>query len=127
MRGLSIIQIAFALLLSLSANIGVAGGRYADPPPNLVEVQKASQSALDAAKQGNKDSALDSAKQARKLAVASYKEKSTMPMQNSSSRLKAVISDLENGGEPTTAVATLEEVVKLINDEVEYYKKEGKL
>lgn len=127
MRGNSMMRIILALFLSLSAGVSIAGGRYADPPPNLVEVQKASQSALDAAKQGNKDAALDSAKQARKLAVASYKEKSTMPMQNSSSRLKAVIADLENGGQPTTAVTTLEEVVKLINDEVEYYKKEGNL
>lgn len=127
MRGNSMMRVILSLFLSLIAGVSIAGGRYADPPPNLVEVQKAIQSALDAAKQGNKDAALDSAKQARKLAVASYKEKSTMPMQNSSSRLKAVIADLELGGQPTTAVTTLEEVVKLINEEVEYYRKEGKL
>jgi hypothetical protein len=127
MRGISTIRIVLAMFLSISAGIGFAGGRYADPPPNLVEVQKASQSALDAAKLGNKDAALDSAKLARKLAVASYKEKSTMPMQNSSSRLKAVIADLEGGAQSTAAIPSLEEVVKLINDEVEYYRKEGKL
>ncbi|CAI8735063.1 hypothetical protein [Methylocaldum szegediense] len=127
MTGRLTIKTILALILSLSSGVSFAGGRYADPPPNLLEVQKATQSALDAAKQGNKDAALDSAKLARKLAVASYKEKSTMPMQNSSSRLKAVIAELENGGQTTAAVNSLEEVVKLINEEVEYYKKEGKL
>lgn len=127
MRGNSIPHIFLVLFLSLIASVSFAGGRYADPPPNLVEVQKASQMALDAAKQGNQEATLENTKKARKLAVDSYKEKSTMPMQNSSSRLKTIIADLEGGKPCAESIPLLEEVVKLMNDEVDFYKKEGKL
>ncbi|AAU91593.1 hypothetical protein [Methylococcus capsulatus] len=119
-------RVLLASFLGLATGVSFAGGRYADPPPNLVEVFNASKAALEAAKQSNKDLCLENAKKARKLAIDSYKEKSTMPMQLSSSRLKSVINSLE-AGQVTEAVAPLEEVVKEVGDEVEYYKKEGKL
>ncbi|MDF9392574.1 MULTISPECIES: hypothetical protein [Methylococcus] len=115
-----------ASFLGLVAGVSFAGGRYADPPPNLVEVLNASKAALEAAKQSNKELCMENAKKARKLAIDSYKEKSTMPMQMSSSRLKAVIGSLE-AGQIAETVAPLEEVVKEVGAEVEYYKKEGKL
>ncbi|WP_348759255.1 hypothetical protein [Candidatus Methylocalor cossyra] len=93
---------------------------------HLVEVQKLSQQALEAAKQGNKDAALESAKQGRKLAVQSYKEKSTMPMQVASSSLKGAIGSLESGNLPD-AMTQLEHALNKLNEEVDYYKKEGKL
>ena len=114
------------LFASMVTTASFAGGRYADPPTGLVEVSKLTQQALDAAKQGNKDAALASANEARKVAVASYKEKSTMPMQNGSSRLKAAVASLE-GGNTAEAVTPLEETVKIMNDEIDFYKKEGKL
>lgn len=119
-------RILFASFLGLASGLSFAGGRYADPPPNLVEVLTTSKAALDAAKQSNKDLCLENAKKARKLAVDSYKEKSTMPMQLSSSRLKAAIGSLE-AGQMAEAIPPLEEVVKEVGEEVEYYKKEGKL
>ena len=114
------------LVACIVTNISFAGGRYADPPNGLVEVSKLSQQALDAAKQGNKDAALSAANEARKVAISSYKEKSTMPMQNGSSRLKAAVISLE-GGNTAEAVAPLEETVKIMNEEIDFYKKEGKL
>lgn len=116
----------FALFLGVTTSVSYAGGRYVDPPPNLVEVLNASKAALDAAKQSNKDLCLENAKKGRKLAIDSYKEKSTMPMQISSSRLKAAIASLE-AGQMAEAIPPLEEVVKEVSEEIEYYKKEGKL
>lgn len=50
-----------------------------------------------------------------------------MPTQNSNSRLKTVISDLENGGDAAGSVPLSEEVEKLVSEEIDFYKKEGKL
>lgn len=120
------IHAALAILLSLVCSTGFAGGRYADPPPNLVEVQKNAKQALDALTQGNKEAALAAAQLARKLAAESYKEKSTMPMQNSSSRLKKAIASIQEG-KPDEAKSPLEETVKLMSEEIDFYTKEGKL
>lgn len=59
-------RILLALLLNLAGGLGFAGGRYADPPLNRVEVQKASQLALNEAMQGNKNATFENAKKARK-------------------------------------------------------------
>jgi len=126
MKLANVMRIVGILMLSVLTATAYAGGRYADPPLNLVEVQKAATQALEAAKQGNKEAALSAAELGRKLAITSFKEKSTMPMQIGSSRLKAVVASLEAGNVPET-IAPLEEVVKVFYDEVEYYKKEGKI
>lgn len=126
MRGKSSLCVWWVLLLNLVAGVAFAGGRYEDPPMNLVEVQKFSQQALDALKAGNKDAALDSAKQGRKLAVESYKEKSTMPMQVASGSLKSAIASLEGGNLPE-ATTEVEHALAKLNEEVDYYKKSGKI
>jgi hypothetical protein len=121
MKFTSLIRFFGILLLSLFTSISFAGGRYADPPPNLVEVHKASTEALQAAKAGNKDAALSAATQARKLCIDSYKTKSTMPMQGSSGRLKHAIAALE-GDKTDEAVKPLEETVNLLQEELTFYK-----
>jgi hypothetical protein len=126
MRGKSSVRIWWVLLLNLVVGVAFAGGRYEDPPMNLVEVQKFSQQALDALKAGNKDAALESTKQGRKLAVESYKEKSTMPMQVASGSLKSAIAALE-GGNLTEATTEVEHALAKLNEEVDYYKKSGKI
>lgn len=127
MRGKSTVRLLAVLALNLFIGAtAFAGGRYEDPPMNLVEVQKFSQQALEALKAGNKDAALDSVKQGRKLAVESYKEKSTMPMQVASGSLKSALNALDTGNmaEATTQV---EHALSKLNEEVDYYKKEGKI
>lgn len=126
MKQMFTMRLVLTLILGMAASMAIAGGRYADPPRNLVEVSKLTTQALEALNQGNKDNALTAAKEARKLAVESYKDKSTMPMQNGSSRLKAAVTALE-GGNLEAAKTPLEETHKLMLDEIEYYKKEGKL
>jgi DNA-binding FadR family transcriptional regulator len=110
----------------LVANTVFAGGRYEDPPLNLVEVHKFSQQALEAIKQGDKDTALSAAKQGRKLAVESYKEKSTMPMQVSSGSLKEAIAALE-ANNMADASGKVEHALQKLGEEIDYYKKEGKI
>ncbi len=126
MRDKSMVRILWVLFLSLIVGTAFAGGRYEDPPMNLVEVQKLSQQSLDALKSGNKDAALESAKQGRKLAVESYKEKSTMPMQVASGSLKGAIASLEAGNLPE-ATTQVEHALGKLNEEIDYYKKEGKI
>ena len=120
------LRIWWVLVLGIITNVSIAGGRYADPPMNMAEVFKASQQALEAAKAGNKDSALESAKLGRKLSVESYKEKSTMPMQVASSNLKEAIALLE-AGNTTEAIPKIQHVIEKFNEEIDYYKKEGKM
>jgi hypothetical protein len=126
MKFISPSRIRAFLLLTAFSGLGFAGGRYADPPPGLVEVHKTSTEALEAARANDKDAALAKANEARKLAIDSYKTKSTMPMQNSSSRLKAAVAAIQ-GGKVADAVGPLEETVNLLTEEISFYKKEGKL
>lgn len=120
------LKLIWVLLLTALVNVSFAGGRYADPPMNLMEVHKAATEALEAAKAGNKDGALQAAIQGRKLAVASFKEKSTMPMQVAAGGLKDAIAAID-GGKVDGAVAPLEHTLQKLNEEIDYYKKEGKL
>jgi hypothetical protein len=121
-----IMRVVWILFFGAIANASFAGGRYEDPPANLVEVVNLNQEALEAAKQGTKDAALESAKQGRKLAVESYKDKSTMPMRVSSSSLKGAIASLEAGNLPE-AIPQGEHAMGRLGTEVDYYKKEGKI
>ena len=59
----------------------VHGGRFRNPPENLLEVHQACSKGLEAAQKGDAAGALENAKVGRKLALASYKEISTMPME----------------------------------------------
>jgi len=120
------LKIVWTLFVAVLSGIAVAGGRYADPPMNLAEVYQATQVALDAAKAGNKDGALEASLKGRKLAVTSFKEKSTMPMQVAASGLKEAIAALDSG-KVDGAVAPLEHTIEKLKEEVEYYKKEGKM
>lgn len=127
MRGKSTVRLLGVLLLNLMVGAtAFAGGRYEDPPMNLVEVQKFSQQTLEALKAGNQAAALESAKQGRKLAIESYKEKSTMPMQVASGSLKSAIGALEANNLPE-ATTQIEHALSKLNEEVDYYKKEGKI
>ncbi|QSA97718.1 hypothetical protein [Methylococcus sp. EFPC2] len=121
-----VLRVLTLMALSAVFNAGFAGGRYEDPPANLVEVFKFSQQSAEAIKQGNQSAALDAAKQGRKLAVESYKEKSTMPMQVSSGSLKEAIAALEANNLPE-AGSKVEHAIQKLNEEIEYYKKEGKI
>lgn len=110
----------------LYAGLGMAGGRYEDPPMNLVEVFQASEKALDAAKQGNKDVALENTKVGRKLAIESFKEKSTMPMQVASGSLKGALLSIEDG-KLDEAIPQIEHALAKLNEEITYYKGTGKI
>jgi hypothetical protein len=126
MKASIVFRVLLIMIFGVMANVSFAGGRYADPPMNMAEVYKLSQTALEAAKAGNKDSALESAKQGRKLAVESYKEKSTMPMQVASSSLKEAVALLE-AGNTGEAVPKIQHVIEKFQEEIDYYKKEGKM
>lgn len=112
--------------LCLFTSVGTAGGRYEDPPMNLVEVFQASEKALDAAKQGNKDAALENTKTGRKLAIESFKEKSTMPMQVASGSLKGALLSIEDG-KLDDAIPQIEHAMAKLNEEISYYKGTGKI
>lgn len=126
MKASILFRMWWIMIFALVANVSFAGGRYADPPMNLAEVHKAAQTALEAAKAGNKDAAVEAANQGRKLAVASFKEKSTMPMQVASSYMKEALALLE-AGNLNEAVPKLEHVIEKCGEEIDYYKKEGKM
>ncbi|SMF97440.1 hypothetical protein SAMN02949497_0469 [Methylomagnum ishizawai] len=125
MRGI-IVQAGSVLLLGSIASVGFAGGRYANPPVGLVEVQQSCTKALEAAQKGDTAAALESAKAARKTAVASYKEISTMPMEVGSSTTKKAIAALE-ANNTAEAITELQHCKEKLDSEVDYYKKEGKL
>jgi hypothetical protein len=114
------------LLLALTANVSQAGGRYTNPPVGLVETFDLCTKALEAAKKGDKDVTLENAKQARKISITSYKEISTMPMEIASSSTKKALASLD-AGDVAGAIPHLEHCTTKLADEIDYYKKEGKL
>ena len=114
------------LLLALAAGASHAGGRYTNPPDGLVETFDLCTKGLEAAKKGDKDAALQNAKQARKISLNSYKEISTMPMEIASSSMKKALAALDSG-DVAASVPEFEHCVTKLTDEIDYYKKEGKL
>ncbi|MFO1418684.1 MAG: hypothetical protein U1E83_08435 [Methylotetracoccus sp.] len=126
MKRMNIIRTILFLALGAAVSTSFAGGRYEDPPMNLMEVYTATQKALDAAKAGDKAAALENAKQGRKLAIESYKEKSTMPMQVASGTLKSALASIE-GDKLAEAIPELEHGMAKLQEDVDYYKKAGKL
>lgn len=112
--------------LSLMAGASFAGGRYANPPVGLKEVTEACAKGLEAAQKGDTAAALEQAKVGRKVALASYKELSTMPMEIGSSDMKKAIAVLE-AGNVAESVPLFEHCKAKMDAEVEYYKKEGKM
>lgn len=120
------LSIACATLLDLGVGAAFAGGRYANPPMNLVEVQQACAKGLDAAQKGDAAAALENAKTGRKLALTSYKELSTMPMEIGSSSMKKAITALE-AGNLAEATPLFEHCKTKLDEEIAYYKGEGKL
>lgn len=125
MRDHSMARITGILVLGLTGATAFAGGRYANPPMNLLEVQAACGKGLEAAQKGDTAAALEQAKIGRKLALASYKEISTMPMEIGSSTMKKAIALLEAGNCPES-VAEFQQCKTKMDEEYEYYKKEGK-
>ena len=81
---------------------------------------------LEAAQKGDKDTALENAKQGRKVSLASYKEISTMPMEIASGSMKKAIAALE-AGNVADSVKEFEHCKGKLTEEIDYYKKEGKL
>lgn len=125
MRDHSMARVFGILVINLIAGTAFAGGRYANPPANLLEVQAACTKGLDAAQKGDTAAALEQAKIGRKLALASYKEISTMPMEVGSSTMKKAIALLEAGNCPES-VAEFQHCKTKMDEEYAYYKKEGK-
>ncbi|QFY43095.1 hypothetical protein F6R98_11075 [Candidatus Methylospira mobilis] len=120
---------ALSILFFLSiSNISFAGGRYEDPPDGLVEVYGLSQQILQALDAGDNAKALEIVKQARKIALDSYKEKSSMPMQIASSGMKEARNALEaNPADVAKAKQEVQHAYEKLSSEIEYYKKEGKI
>ncbi len=112
--------------LSIAANSSFAGGRYANPPAGLLEVTESCTKGLEAAQKGDNTTALEHAKNGRKVALASYKELSTMPMEIGSSSMKKAIAAIE-GGKLADSIPEFEHCKKKMEEEIAYYKKEGKL
>jgi hypothetical protein len=125
MRGNLSLRVFGTLSLALIAASASAGGRYANPPVNLLEVQAACTKGLEAAQKGDTAAALEQAKVGRKLALASYKEISTMPMEIGSSSMKKAIAALE-AGNVAESVPEFQHCKTKLDEEYEYYKKEGK-
>ncbi|MDD5037315.1 MAG: hypothetical protein PHE55_21520 [Methylococcaceae bacterium] len=123
---MKITPILCVLSLSLLASMSFAGGRYANPPVGLLEVTDACTKGLDAAQKKDTAAALEQAKIGRKVALASYKELSTMPMEVGSSDMKKAIAALE-AGKVDEAVPLFEHCKNKMQEEIAYYKKEGKL
>lgn len=125
MRGNSTAWVCGILILCAMTGTATAGGRYANPPINLLEVQAACSKGLEAAQKGDTAAALEQAKIGRKLALASYKEISTMPMEIGSTTMKKAIAALEANNLPE-AVPEFEHCKTKMDEEYAYYKKEGK-
>ncbi|MGY6217409.1 hypothetical protein ACW73L_19820 [Methylolobus aquaticus] len=119
-------QISAVLLLGSVASVGFAGGRYTNPPVGLVETQEACAKGLEAAEKGDTATALEMAKKGRKIALESYKEISTMPMEIGSSTMKKAIISLEEG-KVAESVEHFKHCKEKMDSEIDYYKKEGKL
>ena len=73
-------RVLCVVVLGFVTSMGYAGGRYANPPKNIIEVTDACTKGLDAAQKKDIPAALEQAKLGRKFALESYKELSTMPM-----------------------------------------------
>ncbi len=119
-------RVLFIISLFFAVNSSFAGGRYANPPVGLLEVTDSCTKGLEAALKGDSAAALENAKSGRKVALASYKELSTMPMEIGSSTMKKAIAAIE-GGKLNEAIAEFEHCKKKMEEEIAYYKKEGKL
>jgi len=119
-------KISAVLLLGSVASLAFAGGRYTNPPVGLVETQEICTKGLEAAEKGDTAAALEFAKKGRKVALESYKEISTMPMEIGSSTMKKAIIALEEG-KVAESVEYFKHCKEKMDGEVEYYKKEGKL
>jgi hypothetical protein len=113
-------------LAGMSAGEAFAGGRYTNPPVGLLEVQAACTQGLEAAQKGDKAAALEQAKKGRKIALDSYKEISTMPMEIGSSSMKKALAAID-ADKLAEAIPEFEHCKKKMDDEVAYYKGEGKL
>jgi hypothetical protein len=112
--------------LFVAASVSYAGGRYANPPAGLVDVQQACAAGLEAAQKGDSAAAMENAQKGRKIALASYKELSTMPMEIGSSDMKKALAALDAGNLKDT-IPLFEHCKTKLDEEVAYYKKEGKL
>ena len=119
-------RVLCVLALSVVANVGLAGGRYANPPKGLVETTEACTKGLEAAEKGDTAAALEFAKTGRKISLESYKELSTMPMEIGSSTMKKAIAALE-AGNLAEAKENFALCKKKLLDEIDYYTKEGKM
>lgn len=119
-------RVLCVLALSFVANAGFAGGRYANPPSGLVGTTEACTKGLEAIEKGDTAAALEFAKTGRKVALESYKELSTMPMEIGSSTMKKAIAALE-AGNVAEAKENFEHCKKKMLDEIDYYTKEGKM
>lgn len=117
--------LSILFFLSIS-NISFAGGRYEDPPTGLVEVYGLSQQILQSLDAGDNAKALETIKQARKIALDSFKEKSSMPMQIASTGMKEARNAME-ANDVAKARQEVQHAYEKLNTEIEYYKKEGKL
>lgn len=126
MNSRSISLISAGIVMALMADVSLAGGRYTNPPAGMMETFGFCKAGLEAAQKGDKAAALENAKQARKISIESYKEISTMPMEIASSSMKKALAALEADNIPDS-IPAFEHCVKKLSDEVDYYKKEGKL
>ena len=126
MNSRSITLISAGIFMALMADASMAGGRYTNPPAGLVETYNFCKAGFEAAQKGDKATALENTKQARKISIASYKEISTMPMEIASSSTKKALASLE-ADKIAESVPDLEHCVRKLTDEIDYYKKEGKL
>jgi hypothetical protein len=119
-------RVLCALLLTFTASVSFAGGRYANPPKGLLETTDACTKGLDAAQKGDTAAALEQAKIGRKISLESYKELSTMPMEIGSSDTKKAIAALEAGNLEEAKTLFTHCKAKML-DEIDYYTKEGKI
>jgi hypothetical protein len=120
------LRVLCVIVLSFITSVSFAGGRYTNPPNGLLEVSDACNKGLEAAQKKDTAAALEQAKKGRKIALDSYKEISTMPMEIGSSTMKKAIAALE-ANNLDEAVANFTHCKQKMDDEIAYYKKEGKL
>ena len=119
-------RVLCVVVLGFVTSMGYAGGRYANPPKNIIEVTDACTKGLDAAQKKDIPAALEQAKLGRKFALESYKELSTMPMEIGSSDMKKAIAALE-ASNLDEATPLFEHCKKKLDEEIVYYKGEGKI
>jgi hypothetical protein len=119
-------RVLLVLALSFMASASWAGGRYTNPPVGLAEVSEACNKGLEAAQKGDAAAALEQAKIGRKVALNSYKELSTMPMEIGSANMKKALAALD-AGNVADSVQYFTNCKQKMDDEIAYYKKEGKM